>query len=647
MADGKTETFSVKMGDGISASANAGADSLEGLRSSIESAQASMKVMRASMGLLSGTSEEVKKAKEGLKAKIDAEKNAISAANLQIMKQGANYAQLAEAKKKAAAAKGGLDIDTKGAESAISSLGGPLASLKSHFDTVKNAAGGGGLGAALGVTTLAVGVLIAAIQKLVSALVDAGVALVSFVVKSADAARSAGLLREAAFGGNVQWGRAFGEQVDALARKVPKTKDQLNELGASLADANIGGQAWVHTLNAMAQAKSDSAAGKIKSLIEAGVQLNRLQIQPPDLQGVGVSFDEVAGQLGRGMKGGIVAARQALRDGTVKLADGAAALRAAVENRFGEINLRKSLSLDSLAAKFKENLAGLTKNVNLEPLLKALKSIVDVFDTSTVSGKALQQMVTLIGDALGGAAGKGAPIFKRILYGIIIAAQQVIITFLQVRNALRDAFGDNKTVQSMDLVKFATNNLLTLFRGLAIAISASANGLVAFIRGTAAIIGAVNGAAKALTSAFSPSTWQKMGAGLVEGLILGIASKATGLATTVKDLGEQAKKAFQQATDQHSPSRDFMKMGRQLPAGAEQGVDQGADKVSAAVERMAGGAKGAFKGSSVKAGAPSIVLNATFHVNGVPSGSALDELEAQLAELLSRAANTAGLAVVG
>jgi hypothetical protein len=42
---------------------------------------------------------------------------------------------------------------------------------------------------------------------------------------------------------------------------------------------------------------------------------------------------------------GVEQAKQALFEGRVKLADGAAALRAAVEKKFGGVNLRQMLSL--------------------------------------------------------------------------------------------------------------------------------------------------------------------------------------------------------------------------------------------------------------------------------------------------------------
>jgi hypothetical protein len=38
--------------------------------------------------------------------------------------------------------------------------------------------------------------------------------------------------------GNAQWGKNFGEQVDALALKVPTSKEKIDKLGMSLAKSD-------------------------------------------------------------------------------------------------------------------------------------------------------------------------------------------------------------------------------------------------------------------------------------------------------------------------------------------------------------------------------------------------------------------------
>lgn len=621
MAD-KAATFTVKFDDdGSTADAGAMAGELDRLRQQIDSSTAAMKRMSAAQRSLRGDTNEVKSARADLKAKIGAERDSISAANLAILKQGRTYEGLSAQAKRAASEKSKLTAATKnGGEkqaadamgslnAAIGKAGGPLAGLSAQFSSLKELMGDGVSGAA-GVAVFAIGALVAITAKLAQTVAEGAVSLIKWIVVTADAARSARLLRDAAFG-NEQWGKNFGDQVDLLARKVPLTKAQLDELGKGLAKQNIGGQTWVDTMTAVAHAAAalgDDAGAKLRSFIERGRQFGRLRLNPQELIGTGVTFDEVARALGGATQKGVAEARLALLDGRVKLADGAAALRSAVEKKFGAINAKQMLSLPNIAAKFKESLARLASDVDLEPLLNGLHELAQLFDTSTVSGKAIKAIVTSIGNAISDVAKRAVPPLKEAFLGMVIVGLTLQIAFLQVRNAIR-AFARELGIKGeIDIFGAVGTQLGNVLNTIALAARGAVTAIVTFLRVTLLLVGAVRSVLDAGAQVKTALTsWISLGKDLVGGLAAGIRSGASDVIDSVKKIGDDAKKALKEVWDAHSPSKAFERIGRSAPQGAASGIDAEAPSAAAAVERMARNAMGAY-GARAAASGPSITI---------------------------------------
>jgi uncharacterized protein (DUF111 family) len=153
----------------------------------------------------------------------------------------------------------------------------------------------------------------------------------------------------------------------------------------------------------------DEVGKQLENIITRGQMAQRVQINPLELQGSGLQFKDIAGQLAANLHIGVEQAKAALFEGRVKLDDGAKAIRDAVDKRFGEINAKKLLDLGVQAEKFKEKLTALTADVKLEPLLKGIDELSHLFDNTTVSGAALKQLVTFLGDQIGPALpGRGS-----------------------------------------------------------------------------------------------------------------------------------------------------------------------------------------------------------------------------------------------
>lgn len=452
---------------------------------------------------------------------------------------------------------------------------------------------------AAGAVTLAVTATLA----LTAALVAGSVAFGAWIIHAADGARSARLLRDAAMGGNAQWGQNFGDQVEALGRKVPQSRAELDKLGKSLAAQRIGGQIWVDTINAVAQASAalgDSAGSKLEEFVTRGRLLQRFRLNPQELLGTGVDFKEVATALAGALHTGVDAAQKALFEGRVKLSDGAAALRAAVEKKFGAINLRQLISLDVLAKKFGETLDDITKGVNLEPLLTSLKEIADMFSLSSVTGNALKQIVSVFGNDLVGSFKSGTPLMKRFIYGAIMGAQDLTIAYLRVRNAIRDALPKGAALDAIK-VGFYALGVAAVVAGVSVAFAVApilAAG-AAFAALPLAITAAIVSVGLAV-NAFMGTDWEYLGRNIIDGIKSGLDAGWTSLKNAVKGLATSIKDEFKLHLGIHSPSKVFAEFGENTTAGFQQGIEAGSGDAQASVNAMvappsqssSGGAKG-------------------------------------------------------
>ncbi|MBX3218920.1 MAG: hypothetical protein KF795_00290 [Labilithrix sp.] len=628
--------FSVTLEDNVSGSAEDAAESLEALRTRVQGGENAIKSINAAMRRLRGDTDAVKKAKEELNAKLQAEKDKVSAASLAILKHGTTYEKLTEQSKK-------LNAKTK--DLAF----GPISSLKQKFAQLKEVFTSGST--AMNVATLAAAGLAAAVVAITVAVGAGAVSLARWVLNGANAARSAALMREAATG-SAQQAQALGSQVDALANKVPTAKSALNDLAISLIKNGVQGQTLVDTFNAIGQASAalgDDAGAKLRELVERGRLSQRFYVNPLELQGTGIAFDDLARSLGEKMKGGVAAARQALREGRVSLENGAAALRTAVERKFGGVNLRKMFDLDVMGSKLRERFDKLTSGVNLEPLLRGLDHIASVFDDSTVSGATLKFLVETIGSGLAKSFEAVAPIAKRFIQGMIIGFLQIGIGVLQLRNWLRRTFGDSDLLKNIDLMSLALTTGKYVIFGVVSAVAILGVALAALAAAYAAPIVALawlQEQSEAFGKYLHDLDWGALGRSIVDGLIDGITGRANALANTVTGLAEKVKSGFKSALGISSPSKVFAGFGANTADGYAQGVSDGTPAAARALDDMAttpaGGAAGARAG-----GAVTIHMPITIHAGGADAAKQLTSpaFLQQLTKALEEVLVSAGIPV--
>ncbi|MDB4946235.1 MAG: Phage tail length tape-measure protein [Labilithrix sp.] len=343
---------------------------------------------------------------------------------------------------------------------AYSMLGGRLGALRNRLLEYKDVAsedGGKGAllkagltGAAEGAVALSAAAAAAAVAvgvALAVGIAAATVSLTKWVVLTASARAQTRLQMEAwvRTGENA---RNLADQVDALANKVPTSTEALSKLAIQLRQAGIRGAPLVDSLNAVGQASAalgDDAGAKIQEFITRYQRMGVMQINPLEMIGTGLDFDDVAGALAKGMGTSIEKARAALATGQVKLADGAAAMRKAVEDKFSGLNLRKLSDLSTLSEQFGKRLSALTKDVNLEPITRFLDRIYKSLDESSVSGQALKTLFESLATALGSTLDKNGDWIEYGLKESIIVALDLATQMVLVKNRVEDAFNDGRS----------------------------------------------------------------------------------------------------------------------------------------------------------------------------------------------------------
>lgn len=579
MAD-KTASYAVRVDSNAASVGQQGAAGLQQLQGAISGSMQAVKDYSAALRALRGSSDEVKGARDQLKAKLDAEKQAISAGNLELLKQGTTYERLSSKLKQAA------NDNAKHTEE-IKKAAGPVAELRERFETFKAT-----MSSAEGVVGVFAGILGAvavALGVVAGATIAATYALARWIVVAADAARNAMLLREA-WTGSASNAVTLGHQLDVLAGKVATPKEKLNELSGAVVKAlnnsRVSGQGIVDTFNAVAQASAamgDEVGAKIREIIERSKNTGRVQIGLFELQGTGIKREDIAAQLAQRMNVSTQAALVALANGRVKIDDAAAAIRAAVEKRFGEINARKLLSLDAQLQKFHERLAALAANVKIEPLLEAFAELGKLFDQSTVSGDALRQLVEFFGNRIGPAAKGAVPFVKEFFERLELGAYKAVIALLKIRNAITTAFKDR---QDMITAKDVLEAIKVLLDGMA------ATAILAFREiGTGVILAGkaffLLKDAVAKVRGIIGGGWKDVGANIVDGLTGGLLTKISALRTSGKTLAEAIKQAFAGALEIQSPSKVFQRYGEQTTEGYTKGLSKGGGDVERATQAMA------------------------------------------------------------
>jgi hypothetical protein len=479
------ETWSISLAGDVKEVSEEAAKALEEMRQRANQAEEAIRRGSAALRGLRGSSDEVKTAKEKLKAQIDAERTAFSSSNLEILKQGSSLKALNErtaqhqkearatelAQLKAAeAAKRDAD-QSEGLNMGLLKLLGVSRETRMKINE---------LGSGFTAAELASAGLVAGSLALVGALVGVGYAatsaatsLIKFTIAGADTNKQLQLSRQW-IAGSAEDSSRMGDQIDRLRQKIPLTTEELSKLyaqtRAGLDGTRVSGQGILDVVEGVGTASgagASAAAAKIDEIIRRGAAFGRTGINigmgplaraGGELAGTGLKSEDVTDALAKDMNISVEKAAAMLRRGVVPIGAAARALREAAEKNFGQINLAKMATADAITNKWHDDLIALTRGAvpGLQSFWSEVGKIESVFSTTTTSGYALKQIVSSLGTSLGIVSKRDGPELQTFLRLAVLEATKLNNVLLKLELQYLKTF-KGKDFDATDMFRRVSN----------------------------------------------------------------------------------------------------------------------------------------------------------------------------------------------
>jgi hypothetical protein len=599
----ETATFSLELeglGD-IEGLASGAADALDSLQDSIASDTKALGEMQKAMRLLKGGSTTNIAAFKELRDRIAAQKDKIAQSQAAYVNLGGAFKRTSTPADALGGKLGQLG-DTAGKMSP--QIGG----LLSKFSALRGLLGGGVLIA--GAAALAAGFIALGV-----AVIAATAALLRYGIAAADARRNEKLQLEGLTKVRNWYGLAAGSAAD-MQKAIDKVSDSSSLARGELVSMNEG-------------------------LYRSGLRGAKLE---QALEGVAMATDAAGAAQGEFYKSMFLGAGK-YGGNTKKVLDD-------VRARFGQVAAMKALSLDSQSRKLRENFQRIFDGLKIEGLLKALKSITDLFSQSTASGRALKALAEIMLQPLINAVEFVGPLVKRFFQGMVIGALLVVIALQRVRNWLVDTFGGSEVLKGFDLQKaalWAGIFAFSVFAG-AVLVTVAAFGLLAAgaalaIAPFVALVAFVQDARDKIAK----KDWMGLGLLIARGVAAGITFGASEVVIAMGKMGADAFNALKKKLEIRSPSaKANRELGLPIPQGMARGVTRGAPEVQRAMVRMAelpapppANDSGERDGGGAGRGGRSLTSNGGLHVH--TSSDKPRELVADVMRELERALEGAAI----
>lgn len=486
--------------------------------------------------------------------------------------------------------KSGFDKLSEGADLA----GGGIGGLKQKFEALK-ALGPAGVVAAIVITIVALGV----------ALVKTTYDLTKFAIEAGDAARSMGILMEAA-AGSASGGKELGGMVRRLRNDFAGSREEIAGMVLEMRRAELTGkdlESSVRLIGIETKTMGEGAAGILKGLIDRGKLTKRFTLNPFDLRGTGLEYNNVAKELSRLTGRTIGTVKAALFNGQVKLTDGIAALEAAVKNRFGGLAKRQLLALPEQANRARENLRNIFAGVNVDKFLTGLDGVLKLLDETTTSGRMLRTLAKDIFQPIIDFVGSDIlPKVRVFFIGFSIAVLDVINASLRAYIWFKKTFGDIGLFKGMDGAELAfkagkiavyaliggmilLGSVFATLGTLVAAVTAPIWGLPAMVSAVIASVIALKNKVASIVGTGNDGA-KDAGNDAAKGAADGVKEGAPAFNAAMKDLAKGGKDAFEGELKIASPSKEMRATAKWIGPGVAQGVDDGRPVVERAMSRL-------------------------------------------------------------
>lgn len=445
-------------------------------------------------------------------------------------KAAAAHAKAAEAA--AHTARGTRDIGQLGG--ALRQLPGPLGSVGGGLlDMAEN---GQNLGKALGPMGGMLAMVAVGVFALGAALVKAAIDAIKFAITMADAARSVNVANEA-----LEVGRAnlvgISSTIEDVHHSTRVARDTLHGFAKQLNTAGIKAEDMADALKAMALAEAAGHGDDIGKMVED-------------------------------LKAGKTTAAQ---------------LAAEMDKVYGPIVQKKALSLDAITERFHENLQGLFSGLRMEKFLEMLQGAADLFDKNTASGRAMKWVLETIFQPMIDGAAEAWPRVERVFIQFLIAIIKLHNALKPMRDAINKAFGGKEGDNPFfSMLRAGAATVDTIKEALS-GVGSAASALLGIIAMPFSLLGV--GANEGM-SALKAIDLTSIGSSMMSGLAAGITGGSSGVVAAMSKSVADAVKTAKDQLAIKSPSKVFAEIGGYTAEGFSEGIEDGSDATTSAMEEM-------------------------------------------------------------
>lgn len=492
--------------------------------------------------------------KEEALAKAVKHAQAAQAAQAKVVSGAAGHLQATKvATEKTGLAAGLAKSEIFDLEGAFGDLGGPIGGAgKKIFeigDALKKFASSGG---PMGLVIAGAVLVSAAVFAVAAAFVAGVAAALKYGIALANVARNQRLTMEAMLESKGAASKMSGTFRD-IQRNVGGSTEHLTDLVKQLKKADITGDNMSIALKAIATQEAAIGTDETSDLIEK-------------------------------LKTGQTSA--------VKLAN-------TIEKKYGETARAKMIGLDQSVDRLKQNFGALFSGLKIEPLLKSIARIVDLFDETSTSGKLIKSLFEGFFQPLVNAADTALPYVMLFVVEFGITLLDLAIAFAPAIKMAEKLFGmePDDTMEvvmqaaTIAAIAFAAGVFMVILGfGLLAAIVAPV--LLAIYNTFKLLVGIasfVKAAFEIAVKAIQGVDLKTVGEDVMKGLAKGIATGAPGVIAAMTSIADALPASVKKILDIGSPSKVFAEIGGYTAEGFTVGIEGEQDNVNRALSGMMSG----------------------------------------------------------
>lgn len=507
-----------------------------------------------------------------------------------------------------------------------------------------------GLSSALSAAGPYVMAAVAALALLGGALAAALVAGASLSVEAAKFKKDTTAALKSALGTEAAAASTFRE-IRKISDEIGITEAKAQKLGLSLLDAGVArndlGDA-IKSIALLEKVRGEQAAGKIEELIKKSAAAGSFKFDEGALEGSGLKKADVLGELAKRLKKDTATIEAELKAGTIKAADGIAAVNSALATKLG--GSAGLMGLEDAVGKFKEKISRLFEDVDTGPFFELVSDIAALFDEASISGTALKFLATEIFSGLFRVARAVFPYIKVAILELVIIALKLYIAAKPIVATIKELFG---VASEGDALAKMVRTIVGLLAGVAITVTflvglfLAWNAAIAFGFGylltklaeaDAAIRNGLGAAFQWLKSLLSTEAGGGIAAALIDGLVAGLTGGGSRVIQALVAVGRGAIAGVKGVLGIASPSKVMQEMGGYTAEGFAMGVEDGTADTRGALEAAVSPSTLAPAAPAASSGGGAQVVFAegsiVIHAGGASAGELVEMLAAHLADKL-------------